>query len=175
MGIKMHDTPWAISSKIKFKRERDWLIDWLVDWLIDWLFFFQTKRLFLPMNEFYFGFEYQSPEIAIMSGVPSTAANSTFKFVIDKAVLRLKRVKTLPSFQTSFESLLQKRNALFPYMHLSCRNFSIPAAVTSYQVWKKKNDKKKNEKNNIKNDKKKWLFFFFRLMIYFLALFYQNG
>ena len=93
----------------------------------------QQSRLIPAMVKLYLALDLAEPTYCIISGVPtSAAANSLFKFVIKNPILRLKRIKTLDSFAAKFEARLLQSPALYPYTHISCRSYVIPAGVKNF-------------------------------------------
>ena len=90
-----------------------------------------SSKLFLPFIEFNWNIQLNTPDFALLY---STAGNPTpsYKFVVTKATMRLRRVSVAPNVQLSHASLLAKTPAVYPVRRYATTSFTIPAGNTTF-------------------------------------------
>ena len=93
-----------------------------------YLDFFRQSRYLISQTDMRIKFTQNKPDFALMG----LAAGTDYKFLISKAVLRVRRVTVNPSVINGHALGLKKHNAIYPVLHTEVTNFTIPKGQSNY-------------------------------------------
>ena len=94
--------------------------------------FFSQAKCCLPNTEVSIKLIPSKPEFQLMALSTDAAAAKKFTVVYEEAVLRIRRIKAVPSFLSAVENNLNMQNALYPIQHTEVTTYTIPTGNKSH-------------------------------------------
>lgn len=94
--------------------------------------FFSQSKCCLPNTDISIKLVPSKPEFQLMLLSTANTAAKALTVVYEEAVLRIRRIKAVPSFLSAVENNLNMENALYPIQHTEVTTYTIPQGNKSH-------------------------------------------